>query len=50
MTATILLTGFGPFSGAPFNPTGPLVTELARRRIPGLHVRRCRARGAPLTD
>ena len=40
MTATILLTGFGPFPGAPFNPTGPLVTELARRRIPGLHVRR----------
>jgi len=37
MTATILLTGFGPFPGAPFNPTGALVTELARRRIPGLH-------------
>jgi pyroglutamyl-peptidase len=36
MTATILLTGFGPFPGAPFNPTGPLVTELARRRSPGL--------------
>jgi pyroglutamyl-peptidase len=32
MTATILLTGFGPFPGAPVNPTGPLVTELARRR------------------
>lgn len=32
MTATILLTGFGPFPGAPFNPTGPLVRELARRR------------------
>src|SRR5438046_3592298 len=29
---TILLTGFGPFPGAPFNPTGPLVRELARRR------------------
>src|ERR1700719_2796636 len=41
MTATILLTGFGPFPGAPFNPTGPLVMELARRRIPGLrNVRR----------
>src|ERR1700686_2318709 len=41
MAATILLTGFGPFPGAPFNPTGPLVTELARARIPGLcHVRR----------
>ncbi len=37
MTATILLTGFGPFPGAPFNPTGLLVTQLARRRIPGLH-------------
>ena len=41
MTATILITGFGPFPGAPFNPTGPLVTALARRRIPGLrNVRR----------
>src|SRR5260370_29293547 len=36
MTATILLTGFGPFPGAPFNPTGPLVTELARWRTPAL--------------
>jgi pyroglutamyl-peptidase len=36
MTATILITGFGQFPGAPFNPTGPLVTELARRRTPGL--------------
>jgi len=34
LTATILLTGFGPFPGAPFNPTGPLVRELARRRDP----------------
>jgi pyroglutamyl-peptidase len=41
MTRTILLTGFGPFPGAPFNPTGPLVEALARRRMPGLrHVRR----------
>jgi pyroglutamyl-peptidase len=41
MTATILITGFGPFPGAPFNPTGPLVTELARRRSPALrHIRR----------
>jgi pyroglutamyl-peptidase len=41
MTATILITGFGPFPGAPFNPTGPLITELARRRTPGLrNVRR----------
>jgi pyroglutamyl-peptidase len=35
MTTTILLTGFGPFPGAPFNPTGALVTALARRRSPG---------------
>jgi pyroglutamyl-peptidase len=32
MTTTILLTGFGPFPGAPFNPTGPLVQTLARQR------------------
>jgi pyroglutamyl-peptidase len=32
MTTTILLTGFGPFPGAPFNPTGRLVEELARHR------------------
>jgi pyroglutamyl-peptidase len=31
---TILLTGFGPFPGAPFNPSGPLVRELARIRRP----------------
>jgi pyroglutamyl-peptidase len=33
---TILLTGFGPFPGAPFNPTGPMVEWLARMRRPGL--------------
>lgn len=33
---TILLTGFGPFPGAPFNPTGPLVKRLARLRRPAL--------------
>ncbi|HEY1473967.1 MAG TPA: pyroglutamyl-peptidase I [Pseudolabrys sp.] len=33
---TILLTGFGPFPGAPFNPTGPLVERLARLRRPCL--------------
>ena len=27
---TILVTGFGPFPGAPFNPTAPLVERLAR--------------------
>jgi pyroglutamyl-peptidase len=31
---TILITGFGPFPGAPFNPTEPLVRELARRQNP----------------
>lgn len=30
---TILVTGFGPFPGAPFNPTGPLVNRLARRHF-----------------
>jgi pyroglutamyl-peptidase len=30
---TILITGFGPFPGAPFNPTGPLVQRLAKFRI-----------------
>jgi pyroglutamyl-peptidase len=35
MTTTVLLTGFGPFPGAPFNPTGPLVEALARGRPPG---------------
>ena len=27
----LLITGFGPFPGAPDNPTGPLVRALARR-------------------
>ena len=36
MTATILLTGFGPFPGAPFNPTGPLVTRAGAPPHPGL--------------
>ena len=36
MALTILVTGFGPFPGAPFNPTGPLVKRLARLRRPGL--------------
>lgn len=31
---TILITGFGPFPGAPFNPTGPLVKRLARMHVP----------------
>ena len=41
MTATILLTGFGPFPGAPFNPTGALVRELARRPFGGARNMRC---------
>jgi len=36
MALTILVTGFGPFPGAPFNPTGPLVMRLARVRRPAL--------------
>lgn len=36
MAVTILVTGFGPFPGAPFNPTGPLVERLARLRQPAL--------------
>ena len=32
----ILVTGFGPFPGAPFNPTGPLVARLLRLRRPAL--------------
>jgi pyroglutamyl-peptidase len=30
----ILVTGFGPFPGAPYNPTQPLVTRLLRLRRP----------------
>jgi pyroglutamyl-peptidase len=30
----VLLTGFGPFPGAPHNPTQPLVARLARLRRP----------------
>jgi pyroglutamyl-peptidase len=33
---TVLVTGFGPFPGAPFNPTGSLVARLARLRRPAL--------------
>jgi pyroglutamyl-peptidase len=32
----ILITGFGPFPGAPFNPTQPLVARLTRLRRPAL--------------
>ena len=30
----ILITGFGPFPGAPYNPTEPLVARLVRLRRP----------------
>jgi pyroglutamyl-peptidase len=30
----ILITGFGPFPGAPYNPTGPLVERLLHLRRP----------------
>ena len=33
---TILVTGFGPFPGARFNPTMPLVQKLGRLRRPAL--------------
>jgi len=36
MPVTVLVTGFGRFPGAPFNPTGPLVTRLARLRRPAV--------------
>ena len=32
----IVLAGFGPFPGAPFNPSAALVEALARRRRPAL--------------
>ena len=32
----VLLIGFGPFPGAPFNPSTVLVKALARRRRPAL--------------
>jgi pyroglutamyl-peptidase len=31
---TVLITGFGRFPGAPFNPSGPLARAVARRRRP----------------
>ena len=32
----VLIAGFGPFPGAPSNPSGHLATALARRRRPAL--------------
>jgi pyroglutamyl-peptidase len=37
MSIRVLITGFGPFPGAPFNPTGALAERLVRLRRPGLH-------------
>ncbi|MFL5095150.1 MAG: pyroglutamyl-peptidase I [Xanthobacteraceae bacterium] len=34
--STVLITGFGPFPGAPFNPTQALVRRLGARRRPAL--------------
>src|SRR6266513_5906248 len=36
MPLTVLISGFGPFPGAPFNPTAALAENLARRRRPAL--------------
>ncbi len=36
MRPTVLITGFGSFPGAPFNPSGLLALRLARRRRPAL--------------
>jgi len=36
MSLTILVTGFGPFPGAPFNPTGLLARRITRARRPAL--------------
>ena len=36
MSMRVLLIGFGPFPGAPFNPSAALVKALARRRRPAL--------------
>ena len=33
---TVLITGFGRFPGAPFNPSAPLALALAKRRRPAL--------------
>jgi pyroglutamyl-peptidase len=36
MTLRVLITGFGSFPGAPFNPTGSLVSRLTKLRRPAL--------------
>lgn len=39
----VLVAGFGPFPGAPFNPSALLVKALARRRRPALAGFKCTA-------
>jgi pyroglutamyl-peptidase len=34
LVSTVLITGFGRFPGAPFNPSGPLALALAKRGRP----------------
>src|SRR3954470_681152 len=33
---TVLITGFGRFPGAPFNPSGPLATAVGKRKRPAV--------------
>jgi len=47
MSTTLLVTGFGPFPGAPSNPTKPLALALARRRRPAFASVRCVAHVFP---
>jgi pyroglutamyl-peptidase len=39
----VVVAGFGPFPGAPFNPSGALARRLARKRRPALSGLACRA-------
>ena len=45
--ASILITGFGPFPGAPVNPTASLVAKLARIRRPAMAGEACIAHVLP---
>jgi pyroglutamyl-peptidase len=36
MPLTLMITGFGPFPGVPFNPSAALAMKVARRRRPAL--------------
>ena len=44
---SVLITGFGPFPGAAFNPSDVLVRRLLRSRIPGLRDARVSAHVFP---